>query len=691
MDVNEFRKDFLEDIKITAQNTGDGSVASFVNIFTKYLVESEVLPDFSNSFYEGYGKNNRKMRVDGYTLDELDFTFTLVIADYTGKIDREDLIKTNAVQLFDRLSYFIIEIYKHNLVSNVEESTPVSDLIGLLLYHKLRIRKFRFILLTDGFMSGRINTISDSVIEGIPLEYQIWDVARLYKVCVSDNGKLSIEIDFKAYDKGGLPCLEASNSESEDYKSFLCIIPGKVLADIYDQYGGQLLEGNVRSFLSSKVAVNKKIRETILRLPTKFFAYNNGISATARDLKIEENNSGKYIIYAKDFQIINGGQTTASLSNARFKDKASLDDIFVQMKLTEVDNNNDKSVELIRSISKSSNSQNKVSDVDFFSTHPFHIRIESISRRIYAPATGGAQFETKWFYERARGQYLQEQIKLKKSEKDNFLTRFPKKQLITKTDIAKLRCTWMGLPHYVSRGAQTNFMKFAEIIDEEWNTNESTFNEKYYRDTISLAILFRHTEMLVTQQSWYEQGYRANIVTYSIALFKKLIEKQFSDKLIDLQIIWNKQDIPVAFSDELKRITKFVFDTITDPTRETMNVTQYCKRESCWAQIRKCDIEIDKGITSYLIDFADEKVVVIDAKKVQKIDSGIENQTIVVNLGSETWKRVNDFVNNKKIGSPDEIVALKCAMLIPNKVPNTYQSQLLLKLLEKIKIEGFKE
>lgn len=150
------------------------------------------------------------------------------------------------------------------------------------------------------------------------------------------------------------------------------------------------------------------------------------------DLLIESTNEGKFITYARDFQIINGGQTTASLSNARYKDGADLSQIYVQMKLTEVDSNADKASDLIRNISRSSNSQNKVSDADFFATHPFHIRMEQISRRIFAPASGGAQYETKWFYERARGQYIQAQMHMTKAQKDKFAAQHPKKQVITK-------------------------------------------------------------------------------------------------------------------------------------------------------------------------------------------------------------------------------------------------------------------
>ena len=193
---------------------------------------------------------------------------------------------------------------------NIEESTPAADLIEQLEFHKQNIRKFRLFYIAEGFTSDRIKDIVADDIEGIPTEYQVWDIERLFRVCCSDLGRQAVEIDFKGYTEMGIPCLEASAANNEDYKSYLCIIPGAVLADVYDTYGSQLLEGNVRSFLSTKVAVNKKIRGTILSEPEKFFAFNNGVSATAMDLVIETTPEGRFITYAKDFQIVNGGQTS---------------------------------------------------------------------------------------------------------------------------------------------------------------------------------------------------------------------------------------------------------------------------------------------------------------------------------------------------------------------------------------------
>lgn len=689
MDVQEFRKDFLENVKAEAAAMGEGSCAAFVEDMAQYLVDAEVLPDFNPSFYTNTA-GRKKYRIDGYALDEFDFTMNLIIADYDG-IEERSLTKSAANIDFSRLALFVDQALNSNLYKEIEMSTPCADLVDLLRLNRDRIRKYRFLIFTDAEMSGLIITLDNIEIGGVAAECQIWDIDRLYRVCSSDLGRQDIEINFRDYTDEGIPCLEASSAATAEYNSYLCIVPGSVLADIYDQFGSQLLEGNVRSFLSTKVAVNKKIRETILKCPSMFFAYNNGVSATAMNVQIETTEKGRFIVAAKDFQIINGGQTTASLSNTRHKDKADLRGIYVQMKLTEIDESDpDCSTELIRNISRSSNSQNKVSDADFFATHPFHVRMEQFSRRIFAPAEAGAQYETKWFYERARGQYLQAQMRLTPAKKKQFALQNPKSKVITKTDLAKVRNTWDGYPQVVSKGAQTNFMKFAELIGDVWIEKDYVFNERYYTESVALMILFRHLEAMIPRQPWYEQGYRANIVTYSISLLRRLIKKQFKDMDLDLQSIWQRQSVPDAVTEALEIISERVFLKITDSSRQTINVTQWCKRDACWASVQEIDINLPASFTSVLIGKTEMRAAERDAKQDQKTISGAEAQASVLEHNAAEWRKLSEFTAHKKMLTPDEITALKYACQIPSKIPSPYQSQRLLMLLERALSEGFK-
>ncbi|WP_409294049.1 AIPR family protein [Peribacillus sp. SCS-26] len=691
MEVREFRKGLLEDVRSTAAVYGEGSSAAFASIIADNLISTEVLPDFEHAFYLGTGRRNRKLRIDGYALDEFDYTLNLIITDYNGNEEEKTLTRTEAEQMFEWPIRFIDETFHNNLRSKLEISTAAADLTDLLINQNQRIRKYRILLFTDRFMSGRIDNFAIKKIEEKPIECQIWDVERLYRVFLAQSGRESIEIDFTEHSTNGIPCLETNKFETNEYRCYLGVIPGEILADVYDLYGAQLLEGNVRSFLSTKVAVNKKIRQTILTEPKMFFAFNNGVSATASKVEIAEKPEGKFITKVKDFQIINGGQTTASLSNARHRDKADLSNITLQMKLTEINVDQNETQDLLQKISRSSNSQNKVSDADFFSTHPFHIRMEQISRRLFAPAVGGAQHDTHWFYERARGQYLQSQMKMSKSEKNRFLIQNPKNQLLSKTDFAKARNSWRGLPHLVSKGAQRNFIEFAQWVDENWSVSEENFNERYFQESVALYILFKHTEQLVTQQPWYEQGYRANIVTYSIALLAKLIKSQYPKHTLDLQSIWNKQQVPESVTNQLKIITKEVLSSITDPSRGTINVTQWCKQEACWNQIKGLNIKLDKNIEKVLIDVGEVKDNLKQARNDQKMLSGIEAQTEVINKGAKYWNSLQQFVAIKRIATPSEVDSLKIACKLPLRIPNPIHSQQLLVLVNKAEAEGWKE
>lgn len=693
MDAQEFKKDFLEDIKADAAATGEGSCASFVTAFARYLQEADYLLDFTSSYFEGIGKQNRKLRVDGYVYDEFDKTMSLIIADYDVLDNERVLAKTQARQLQNRLIYFVDNALNTQLHRNVEMSRSCSDLVDLLREKRSEIRKYQLLIFTTADISATIKILDSPEINNVPSECQIWNVERLFQLCGSDIGRQVIEIDFKEHTENGIPCLEASDTVTEDFKSYLCIISGTVLADLYDKYGSSLLEGNVRSFLSTKVAVNKKIRTTILQQPERFFAYNNGISATTMGVKFESTSQGLFLVSARDFQIINGGQTTASLSNARYRDKADLNAIFVQMKLTDIAGTleNEDATTLVQNISRSSNSQNKVSDADFFSTHPFHVQMERCSQRLGARGTGGLQFETKWFYERARGQFLQKQMRMTPSQKKKFLLQNPKNQLITKTDLAKVRNTWDGFPHIVSKGAQTNFNDFAKKINDAWEKDDGLlFGDKYFQETVAMCLIFRYTESMIPHQLWYQQGYRANIVTYTIALMHRLIKIKYPKQDLDLLGIWTRQMVPVIVQNILKELSELVYSKLTDPAREVENVTQWCKREGCWNSVQSIDYNLPIEIESCLIGKDELRNAVRDAKADMRIEKDTDVMTRIVEIQEEQWQNVMSYATSKRMVSPEELTALKIACQLPLKVPNPVQCKKLIAVLDRLYEEGFK-
>ena len=522
MKISEYRKNYLENVKISAATDGDSTTATFVKTVLDDFVEANIIPDYELS-YAANRYLRKKYRIDASAFDDFDYSMSVFIADYSGEDDIPILSRNDAQGCFDKIHVFVDGCINGHLEEELEISTPANDLADRLSALKSTIRKFKYVILTDKLLNEKTRALPEGDLNGCPIEFSIWDIDRLHRVLGTGNGHEPIEIDLKNYTDNGLEFLPASDVDADGMTSYLCAVPGELLADLYDKYGSSLLEGNVRSFLSTKAKVNKAIRKTILGIDADkrmFFALNNGISATASNVQIKKNR----ILSINNLQIVNGGQTTASLSTARFKDKADLSGIFVQMKLTVIPSD-EKARELIPLISAASNNQTKVDSADFFSGHAFNNQMERLSRRIYAPAVNGQQFETHWFFERMRGQYDQSQARMTADEAKKFELQNPRNQVLTIKTLAKYRMIWDGRPYDAVKGAQKNFSLFAPIAEKQWEKDNKQFNEQYYMDTVSIGILYQHIDKLILKQDWYDKGYKANIACYTLAYFRYLCQE----------------------------------------------------------------------------------------------------------------------------------------------------------------------
>ena len=545
---------------------------------------------------------------------------------------------------------------------------------------------YHAILFSERALSERINTIEDGDIAGVPVSYHIWDISRLQRQQSSRGHKEILDINFPDTYGTGISCLPA-HLGSNTYKSYLIVIPATILSSMYEKYGARLLEQNVRCFLQARGNVNKGIRNTIITEPQMFFAYNNGI-ATAQEVDLRQGEAGLEIVRIKDLQIVNGGQTTASLFHTSRKDKVSLKGIFVQMKLSVIDT--EQSEIVVPKISEYANTQNRVNAADFFSNHPFHIRMEEFSRRIWAPAQQGALRETKWFYERARGQYVDAQSKLTPSEKKKFQAENPRLQMFTKTDLAKFENVWDENPRFVNLGAQKNFAQYAKRIGAEWEKSSETFNEFYYKRAIARAIMFRKTEKLVSAQPWYSGGYRANIVAYTLALLSHYVSRK--NKSINFMLIWKTQHISADIERALEVTSKLVHDDITQPMRGISNVTEWCKKEACWQRLKGLSDRLEKtlpqGFKDSLVSTEAIQSEKKQARKAQKMDDGIEAQKKVLEIPATKWNTLLQQCQAKGLLTPKETGIVNVAIQIPNKIPSEKQSLVLVDLLEKAKNEG---
>ena len=374
MELDEFREELLDAVqmRLPEEATKSDREFAFLCEVGERLTQAEEFSDFIPSHFMGTGSKNRKLRVDGYELDESDDSMRLVITDFSGTEQTDAITRAKAESIFGQLQAFVEDALSGRLWNNVPSGMDDGlELAGMVADKHPALVRYRFYLFTDTNLSERVKDLPQGEIDGHPVEYHVWDIGRLFTVSSSPFGAEELEIDFTKFVPGGLPCLAAS--QAEDYQGYLAVIPGAALAELYDSYGSKLLEGNVRSYLSASGKINKGIQATIRKEPERFFVYNNGISATATDAVIVETTLGQRLVSARYFQIVNGGQTTASLHVARRKDGADLGAIHVQMKLSVVTaRDTGKLDDMIQSIAMFSNKQNKVSDADFFSNHPFH-------------------------------------------------------------------------------------------------------------------------------------------------------------------------------------------------------------------------------------------------------------------------------------------------------------------------------
>jgi hypothetical protein len=548
----------------------------FTRLMIDYLIEAGEIEDGQVCYHSARG-----IKINGYNIQEDEGRLDLFISIYTQNVSLTTIRKDAVEGAFNQLLKFLNKVYG-GYHKSIEEASPVFDMAQLIHGQHSQFNHVRLFLFTDGLTTSqaitKLKTQQNQLEEGVNYSFNIWDLRRTQRCVTSGQKREAIEIDFQTEYDSVIPCLAMPSSQA-DYSAYVAIVPGEILYKIYAEHGSRLLERNVRSFLQAKGNVNKGIRKTILKEPHRFLAYNNGISATAASVKlIDLPNGGQAIAGICDFQIVNGGQTTASLYQAVRKDKADISGIYVQTKLTVVDR--DRIDEIVPLISRYANNQNKVSEADFSANDPFHIRIEELSRTIWAPAFDGSQRQTRWFYERARGQYADaKNSELTPSKQKAFTSNNPSTQKFTKTDLAKFEHTWDRLPHIVSLGAQKNFSRFTLLLAEN---GKFEADDTFFTNLIAKAILFKSTEKLVDREKF--GGYRANIVTYTLAYLSFIDEKH-----VDLNLIWRHQSVSHDLQQTIAIISRKVHAVITNPP-DGRNVTEWCKKEACWQAIQRIDV-----------------------------------------------------------------------------------------------------
>ena len=690
MDYSEYKRDFLTELRNDSAINGSDTEDEFIDRTLDILTDFDEIEDpVRIGMGDKKGRNGRLMRIDGYCFDEADRSLVLIISDFQDSFAPDNLTQSRVDELYWRMYYFLDEACNGTLSDYFDDSNDALK-IGRLIKKRMnnpndeddRILKIRFFILTNRELDTRL--LSSNLLEtkvrraknsarkskptkttkkikkadfnDKPLEINLWHLERLFEMVSSNSNDpivIDVENDYPELGYKGIPCIKGNVGENLGYEAYMAIIPGNLLASIYIDHGSKVLEGNVRAFLgtSGSKSVNSGIRKTINTDPTKFFTYNNGIATTASDVELELVDGELVITKMIDLQIINGGQTTASLAEAVLKrTNVSLDGIFVPMKITVIEDRETENEEgvrfydqMVQAIARYANSQNKVTAADLFSNEPFHIWMEKMSKKHLAPPMR-FPIPTGWYYERSRKKYDQEQVKLRADEKKRFAAKFPKKQIINKEQLALYLTTIDCKPHIVSKGKNWAIKEFGSFISQEYQQHRESFNEYYFEKCICAAIIFRTVDEYLESNKdsarkptgfWYKSGgYKLNIVPYSIA---KILSSLPAGYTLNWKSIWEKQALSPAFMREIEKITKITNDFICDS--HGVIVTEYCKRLSTWEEYRdKVRYELSEEFKAELISSSLEAEATKDAKAEQKETNELQVVMDIIAKGPFYWE-----------------------------------------------------
>ncbi len=686
-ELDEYHQSLMADIRREADSSGIFPVEAFFDRMTERLTEAGELEVADRAYYQS-GEGGQKLRIDGYAGDPRDSegVLGLIICDFADSEGVQTFGKGDVPPILNPLIRFLKKAKAEDFRDALNEANPAFQVSDLIIATWSQVTKVKLILISNRQYIGRDDTVKLAEIGDVPITWSVWDLARFERFDRSGQAREDMVIDFAKDFGAPLPALKASQTGAA-LESYLLIVPGEQLAAIYDRWGARLLEANVRSFLQARAKTNKGIQKTIKEEPELFFPYNNGLSATADEVSCVRTADGLAIASISNLQIVNGAQTTGSIHSSLKTAKDQLAQVFVQMKLTVV--SPAKSEEIVPKISEYANTQNKVNAADFFANHPFHIRIEQFSRNVIFTARDGERHDSKWFYERSRGQFINARPKVKGKAQASFDIEFPKSQLFSKTDLAKLEFSAAGQPHIVSRGAQKNFAEFAKDIGEAWAKSDTKYDELWYRRLISKAIVFRWLETEVPKQPWYEGGYRANIVTYSMA---KLFHDANGEKqVLDLDAIWRRQSVPEALQRALLLAAAEAHDVVTHPPAGVRNMSEWAKQQACWNGMKGRTLNYDEDFETCLTLVETARTAKRDEKAKKAMTEGINTQSEVVTLGADFWKDLLAWGRECKLLTPKDQQILDVCASMPRRLPSDLQSRHALDALARMRDQGFGE
>lgn len=570
--MRQFNEELIEEVREYRENEKCSTEDAFTSVFSSYVIDAGE-SFLNNCNVLSYRKEYEKAKINAYVYDEYFQTLTLVVSVFENRTEISKMGKVDINRNVKQATKFY-RMCKSGYFNDLEETDPGYIIAEYINDYERGIENIRVLLLTN---KETVPEIPESIkIDKIAVKFDVWDLERICQSLYQNKSHEDLVIRFQNKYNNPLKMIKVKQ-ETNVYDCYIGVISGQCLAEIYRDEGQKLIEKNVRSFLQATGKINQGIKKTLIEEPEMFMTYNNGISTTAKSIVIDEEKSDDDFVVIKeivDWQIVNGGQTTASIHNA-LQTGVDISQVNVQIKLTVI-REQSKTEEMVGFISKYANSQNKINMSDFSANDPYHIEMARLSEKIYVPSENGKS-TLRWYYERARGQYMVDVNRQPTpAAKKKFKEVSPKSMCISKTVAAKCMMAWMRYPNVVSKGLETNFIEFSAMIK---NGKVPEPSQESYISMISKVILFKECDKLVAKQNF--GGYKAQINYYVIALLA-----EFHSNEVDDLDIWKRQSISPELSIRIEKLILKVWNHFMNPEVVGINITQWCKKEDCWKLLK---------------------------------------------------------------------------------------------------------
>lgn len=638
MTLSEFANEQLTAAAGDSTNQGDSLATSMAKMTIDYMQSAELVEgvtfcssDYLSNYLTAYAVNT-----EAHSIDLFYFILTETVC---GKINESRINKAlnNLYTLIDRI---LDNKIKEEVYTATPELHELAELIQSIVGDHsseddtVQIRRF---VVTNGIADyiDMVSSLDNK--HGIFLDDNIWDLNRSYRQHQVDEGDRDLEINFRVTYNTTLPCLKVEEG-NEFVDTYLTFIPGDLLARIYLEYHQELLVKNVRTFLQFKGKVNKSIRKTLQEQPDYFFSYNNGISTTASEVELQETGRASAITRLKNWQIVNGAQTTASIAACSKDPKVDLSNVKVAVKISLV-KDTPQSDTIVADISRFANSQTNVKQSDFSSNNPILQELSRISRKLM-PATTN-HIHKKWYFERTRGQYNNEMEHMKARERSAFKIEYPKDQKLTKQDIALFTLLWEHETHTAMQGTEKVLAFFIKWM----NKQDFKATPLAYMRIVAMAILYREIENIFKIRGLH--GYKAATCRYTLAALSYI-----SKKRLNLTSIWDTQHVEDEVIELIEALISIVRAHITDYNGESSNtaskdILSWTKKRQFWETLTpKLDMlpPVDERLY--------QPVVNADGSMLNEAQNDVIEQANNITL--ENWKHLYEWNTHSQALTPIE-------------------------------------